>query len=149
MTEPLLAFLHLSAILAWVVFASSQAALCRAEWFNADVVRRLGRLDVILWVATAVVLLTGLVRIYGGAKGAGWYWGNGLLHLKLTLLVVVMGLMLATTRRLRRWRASLAAGGALPTPEDMRAARRSVMIATHLFALIPLAAVFMARGYGA
>ena len=93
MQEPLLAFVHLSAVLGWVVFASSEAALCRAEWLNAAVVRRLGRLDRILWMTTAAVFASGLVRVYLGAKGAAWYWGNPLLHLKLTLFVAVAVLM--------------------------------------------------------
>ncbi len=41
MLESVLASLHLVAILAMVVFSSSQAALCRQEWLNAAVVRRL------------------------------------------------------------------------------------------------------------
>lgn len=42
-----LAYAHLLAILSLVVFLSSEAALCRAEWMNEAVVRRLGRLDLI------------------------------------------------------------------------------------------------------
>jgi putative membrane protein len=148
MTEALLAFVHLSAILGWVVFASSQAALCRPDWFNAAVVRRLRRLDAILWGATALVLVSGLARIAWGAKGVAWYAGNGLLHLKLALFAVVVGLMVGPARRLRRWQAALDAGGPLPQPDDIRAARRPIMLATHLVAVLPLAAVFMARGWG-
>ena len=48
MLEPWLAFFHISAILGWIVFASSEAALCRREWLNAAVVQRLARLDRIL-----------------------------------------------------------------------------------------------------
>ena len=51
MTESVLASLHIVAILGLVVFASSQAALCRVEWMNAAVVRRLRRLDGIFWGA--------------------------------------------------------------------------------------------------
>lgn len=149
MLEPWLAFFHISAFLGWIVFASAQAALCRAEWVNAAVVQRLGRLDVILWIATAAVLLSGLARIYWGAKGATWYWGNWLLHLKLTLFVVAAILQLGPTRQFARWRQRLAAGGALPSENELRGARRLVMIATHLVAVIPLAAVFLARGWGA
>lgn len=148
MSEALLAFFHISAVLAWVVFASSQAALCRAEWMNAAVVQRLVRLDRILWVATAVLLMTGLARIHLGAKGAAWYWSNPLLHLKLTLFVATGLLMLGPTRRYRRWQARLAESGQLPEPADIARARKLVMIETHLVALIPLAAVFLARGYG-
>ena len=148
MTEALLAFVHISAILGWVVFASSQAALCRQDWFNAAVLRRLRRLDAILWTATAAVLLTGLARTVWGARGLGWYWSNSLLHLKLTLFVVVIALMTGPTRRLARWQAALNAGGALPGADEIRATRWRIMLTTHLVALIPLAAVFLARGYG-
>ena len=37
-----LAYAHLLAILSLVVFLSSEAALCRVEWMNEAVVRRLG-----------------------------------------------------------------------------------------------------------
>ena len=148
-TEAWLSFIHLSAFLGWILFASSQAALCRVDWFNAAVVQRLGRLDRILWIATAAVLASGLARIYWGAKGSAWYWGNWLLHLKLTLLVVTALLMIGPTRRIARWRARLAADGTLPPAHEIVGVRRLVMIETHVVALMPLAAVFMARGWGA
>ncbi len=149
MTEAWLAFFHISAFLAWIVFASSQAALCRAEWLNAAIVSRLARLDRILWVATGAVLLTGLARIFWGAKGAAWYGGNPLLHLKITLFVVAVVLMIGSTRRIARWQKALVAHGALPPESEVRGVRRLVMIETHLVAVIPLAAVFLARGFGA
>lgn len=148
MTEAWLAFFHISAFLAWIVFASSQAALCRIEWLNAAIVGRLARLDRILWIATAAVLCTGLARIFWGAKGAAWYGSNPLLHLKLTLFVVAVVLMLGPTRRIARWQKALAADGSLPPEVEVRGVRRLVMIETHLVALIPLAAVFLARGFG-
>jgi len=148
MQEAMLAFFHFSAILGWVVFASSQAALCRGGWINAAAVHRLVRLDAISWLASAAVLLTGLARIQWGAKGAAWYWSNPLLYLKLALLALALLLMAGATRRYRRWRADLDAGLPLPPDAQVRAARLRVMIATHLIAVIPLAAVLMARGYG-
>ena len=65
--EALLSYAHILAILTMTVFLASEAALCRTEWLNAAVVPRLVRLDVILWIATAAVLLSGLARIYWGA----------------------------------------------------------------------------------
>lgn len=148
MQEAWLAFFHISAVLGWVVFASSQAALCRREWLNGAVVERLARLDRILWIATAAVLVTGLMRIHLGAKGAAWYWGNPLLHLKLTLFVAAVLMMVGTSRRLARWRARWLTNGALPTAQDIAGVRKLVMLETHLVAVIPLAAVFLARGFG-
>ena len=113
MLEAWLAFFHISAVIGWVVFASAQAAICRAEWLNATVVQRLARLDRILWIATAAVL------------------------------------MLGPTRRIARWQRALAADASLPAAHEVLGVRRLVMIETHLVAVIPLAAVFLARGYGA
>ena len=42
----------------------------------------------------------------------------------------------------------LRAAGALPSEAEIRATRKLVMIEAHLVALIPLAAVFLARGFG-
>ena len=38
--------------------------------------------------------------------------------------------------------------GALPPEHEIAGARKLVMLETHLVALIPLAAVFLARGFG-
>ena len=43
--ESLLAYLHLLAILSWVVFLSSTAALARVEWLNGAALLRLVTVD--------------------------------------------------------------------------------------------------------
>ena len=144
--EPWLAFFHISAVIGWVVFASAQTALCRSEWLNAAALRRLLRLDTLVWVAAALVLASGLLRVYLGKWGAAWYWGNWLLHAKLTFFAVMLALQVCITRRLAGWRA---AQPALPSAGEVRAAWRLMMVSTHIMALLPLAAVFMARGFGA
>ncbi len=144
--EPLLAYAHFIAILGLVVFITSEAALCRSEWMNAAVVRRLGRLDLIYLCAAIAVLLTGLARTYWGAKGMGWYWGQPLLHIKLTLFVVIGLISIKPTLAFMRWRKQLDATGALPTELEVRSVRCLVMIQAHLLILIPLAASLLARG---
>jgi putative membrane protein len=146
--EAILAFLHISAILALVVFITSEAAICRPEWMNAQIVERLVIVDRIYGVAALAVLATGLLRIYLGVKGAGWYWGNWLLHLKLALFVVVALMSIRPTLQFARWRRALRADGALPAQEEVRKARKLVMAQAHIIPLIPLAAVFLARGFG-
>jgi putative membrane protein len=147
--EAILAYLHLLAILTLVVFIASEAALCRAEWMNAAVVERLVKVDRIYGIAALAVLLTGLARIYLGIKGAGWYWGNWLLHMKIGAFVVVGLISIAPTLRFGRWRKELRATGALPAAQEVRKARKLVMLQAHIIPLIPLAAVFLARGFGA
>jgi putative membrane protein len=147
--EALLAYAHLLAILTLVVFISSEAALCRTDWLNAKVVERLASVDRIYGIAAAAVLLTGLARTWWGVKGTSWYWSNGLLHLKLALFVAVGLMSIKPTMMFIRWRKELRATGALPDEAQVKQARRWVMIQAHIIALIPLAAVFLARGFGA
>ena len=147
--EALLAYAHLLAILTMVVFISSEAALCRPEWMNARVVERLGKVDMVYGIAAGAVLLTGIARTWWGIKGTPWYWGNSLLHRKLTRVVVIGLMSIKPTLMFRRWKLELKATGALPAEGDVRAARKWVMFQAHLIAVIPLAAVFLARGFGA
>ena len=145
--EAILAYLHLLAILTMVVFIASEAALCRIEWLNAKVVERLVRLDAIYAGAAVAVLATGVARTIWGVKGTAWYWTNPLLHIKLTLFVVVALLSVGPTRSYLRWRKRLRADGTLPSEAEVRKTRKLVMIEAHLIALVPLAAVFLARGF--
>ena len=144
--ESLLAYAHFAAILGVVVFITSEAALCRIEWLNEAVVRRLVRVDVIYLTATFVVLLTGLVRTWWGVKGTAWYWHQPLLHVKLTLFVVIVLMAVPCTLAFRRWLKQLNAKGTLPDAADVRRVRRLVMIQAHIMLLIPLAASLLARG---
>ncbi|WP_399682016.1 DUF2214 family protein [Xenophilus sp.] len=146
--EAILAYLHILAILTMVVFLSSEAALCRMEWMNAKVVERLARVDMVYGIAAVTVLATGIARTVWGIKGSAWYWTNPLLHVKLTLFVIVGVMSIFPTISYLRWRRRLRADGTLPAEAEVRKTRRLVMIQAHLVALIPLFAVFLARGFG-
>ena len=144
--ESWLAYAHFVAILSLVVFITSEAALCRPEWLNAAVVRRLGRLALLYLGAAVAVLLTGLARTYWGMKGGGWYWQQPLLHLKLTLFVVIGLISIQPTLAFRRWVKQVDADGTLPDAVEVRRVRRLVMIQAHIMVLIPLAGSLLARG---
>jgi putative membrane protein len=146
LTEALLAYIHIVAILTVTVFLTSEAALCRPEWMNAAVVRRLVRLDFIYLLGAIALLLTGLARTYWGVKGFGWYWSQPLLHLKVGLFVVIGLLSIKPTLMFGRWRKRLEATGELPPEAEVRQARRWVMIEAHVLVLVPLAATLLARG---
>lgn len=146
--EALLAYAHILAILTMVVFLASEAALCRVQWLNAAVVERLAKIDAIYGMAAVSVLLTGVARSWWGIKGTAWYWANPLLHIKLGLFVLMGLLSIKPTLMFLRWRRELRATGQLPDEAQVRLARRLVMVQAHIVPLIPLAAVFMARGFG-
>ncbi|MGC4061798.1 MAG: DUF2214 family protein [Aquabacterium sp.] len=144
--ESLLAYAHLMAIFSLIVFVTSEAALCRPEWLNAAVVRRLARLDQIYAGAAVAVLLTGLARTYWGVKGMSWYWHQPLLHIMVTLFVVMGLLSIKPTMTFIRWRKQLDATGALPAEDEVRGIRRLIMVQAHIVVIIPLAASLLARG---
>ncbi|HSV57829.1 MAG TPA: DUF2214 family protein [Variovorax sp.] len=146
--EAILAYVHFLAILTMVVFISSEAALCRVEWLNKAVVERLARIDLVYGIAAMVVLASGIARTVWGVKGSGWYWSNPLLHIKLTLFIIVGVISIFPTLTYMRWRKAVRASGALPGEAQIRKTRKLVMIQAHILVLIPLAAVFLARGFG-
>lgn len=146
--ESLLAYAHLLAILTMVVFLASEAALCRTEWLNAAVIERLGKIDMVYGISAGAVFLTGLARVFLGSKGAAWYAHNPLLYVKLVMFLAIGLISIKPTMMFSRWRRELRAGGALPDALEVKQARRLVMVQAHILPFIPLAAVFLARGFG-
>ncbi len=145
--EAILAALHVVAILTFVVFLSSQAALCRVEWLNAAVVERLVRLDVIYGVAGVVVIGSGIARVIWGVKGASWYLSQPLFHIKITIVLAMVILSFMPSLAFRRWRRNLLSTGALPGEPEVSKVRRLVMIQSHVLPVVAVIAVFWARGW--
>lgn len=145
--EAILAALHIVAILTYVVFLSSEAALCRIEWLNAAVVERLVRLDVICAVAGGVVVASGVARVLWGVKGASWYVSQPLFHIKITIVLAMVILFLFPAMAFRRWRNNLRSTGALPGAQEVAKVRRLVMIQSHVLPVVAVIAVFWARGW--
>jgi putative membrane protein len=146
--EALLAYAHIVAIFTMIVFLTSEAALCRAEWLNATIVERLAKVDMIYGISAVAVLLTGLARIFYGAKGAAYYGHNPLLYVKVALFVLVALMSIPPTIAFIRWRRALRANGSLPAEAEVKRVRKLVMAQAHIIPIVPLAAVFLARGYG-
>ena len=146
--ESWLAYAHILAFLGLTVFLTSETALCRSEWLNGQVLERLVLIDLIYGICAVSVVLTGAARIAWGIKGWQWYLGNPLLHLKITLFVVMALLSIGPSLAFRRWRRQWRSSGTLPEPLQVRHIRRLVMWQAHLLPFVPLAAVFLARGYG-
>ncbi len=145
--EAILAALHLVAILTFVVFLSSQAALCRIEWMNAAVVERLARLDVIYGVAGVAMVGSGIARVIWGVKGASWYLSQPMFHIKITIVLAMVVLSFVPSLVFRRWRAKLRSTGALPGAQEVAKVRRLVMIQSHVLPVVAVIAVFWSRGW--
>ena len=102
-SEAILSYLHLSAILAMVVFITSEGAICRPEWFNAAVLKRMLHVDLIYMICGAAVAITGVTRIILGAKGADWYIAQPMLHAKVLLFLIVGIYSVRVSIALQKW----------------------------------------------
>lgn len=143
--ESLLAYAHIMAFLMLATFMTSETALCRSDWMNPAVVRRLVRVNALSLISGAIVLATGLARTVWGMKGTHWYWSQHLLHAKIMLLAAMLVLLAVAARRYRAWRHTLDTEGTLPCAEELRKTRLLVMWAAHLMVVVVLLAVFLAR----
>jgi putative membrane protein len=143
--EAVLAYLHLSAVLALVVFSTSQAALLRAEWLNAAAVQRLKLVNRVYLVCLLALLVTGLLRMGLGIKGVHWYGVQPLLWGKLAGLLLLGWAAVGPSKAYRRWAAP---GAPLPAADEVAAVRKQVMRASHGMLVIPALAVLLARGVG-
>jgi putative membrane protein len=142
-----LAFLHFTAILLVAGFLAAEAMLLRGDLGARDVAA-LVRSDVGYALSAVLVLATGLARAFFGVKGWSFYAGNALFWAKLGLFLAIGLLSLRPTMRFLRWRRASAAPGFRVAAPELGAARRTVLVELHLLALLPLAAVLMARGIG-
>jgi putative membrane protein len=144
----LFAFLHHVAAFALVACLALEFVLIRGE-LGVQGARRLQRVDMIFGMASGVVLLVGLLRVFYFEKGAGYYFHSWPFLAKLVLFLAVGLASIPPTMEFLSWRVPLRQGRAPALSEERRRRLRRFM---HLeFAgvlLILLCAALMARGVG-
>lgn len=143
-----LAYLHFTAVFLLFSFLTTQVVLMRAT-LDAKTIRLLGRVDIWYALSAAAVLLTGLLRLGFGAKGAEFHLGSWPIYVKIALFITVGLMSVIPTLEFIKWRRELGHDPAWQLPADRyKAMRRIVMIEVHIAALIPIFAVMTARGLG-
>ena len=97
-------------------------------------------------VAAGVWLVTGLWRLFAGTeKSTSYYFVNHVFYLKMALFLTVVGLEAWPMMTLMRWRSKKAS----PNPRDAGRIEVISYVQCAFVVAIVLAAVSMARGYGA
>ncbi len=145
-TDAILAYLHFAAIFTLIWFLAKEWTLLRAGAASVDI-ERIAMADAGFGMAAGVVLITGALRAIYGVKGWAFYAHNPAFHVKIGLFVIVALISIAPTVRFVRWRKARRLDASFRVPEqEWRSVRRLLVIELHLIALIPLAAVIMARG---
>lgn len=143
-----LAYLHFSAVFVLFAFLTVEVMLARGA-LDARAIALLVRVDLWYLGAAAAAFATGFARAIWGAKGWAFHAGDWVFHAKVGAFLLLGILAIPPTRAILRWRREAARDAAFVVPEDdRRRMRRYLMWEVHLAALIPLAAVAMARGLG-
>ncbi len=149
LTDALLAFFHFLAIFTLITFLAAEAVVLRPDLTPATL-RRLSLYDLLYFASAMTVLATGLLRLFYGAKGVDFIVHNPWFHAKMTVFVLIALCSLPPTLAISRWRKQARTlPDFVPTPAEIKRARRWVMIEAHVLILLPLCAVMMARGIGA
>ena len=146
--DAVLAYLHFTAIFLLYSLLVTQAMVMRAP-LDESGIRLLSRVDIGYAISAVAVLLTGMLRLGFGAKGADFHLGNWPVYVKVGLFLAVGLISIKPTLEFIKWRRALDHDAAWQLPPlEQAAMRRIVMIEVHLAALIPIFAVIMARGIG-
>ena len=153
-----LAWLHLIALGVgfWAVFARGRALREAARELPGTGALQSAFLADAHWgVAAGLWLATGLWRYLGSTeKASDYYNSNHIFLTKMTLFVVVVALEVSPMITLIRWRSAVghpAAAGATGAIDPGKARRIATLsyVQGAIVAIMVLAAVAMARGYGA
>ena len=147
-TDFLFAAAHHLLIFALAGVIAYEIAAVRAD-MNAAAIVRLGRVDLWYGILAGLILAVGFARANFAAKGWTYYAHNHFFWAKIGCFAIVGLLSIVPTVRIIRWRRALKADPtALPQPGAIAAVRRFLWAEVFFFALIPIFAAAMARGFG-
>ena len=143
-----LASVHHLAIFTLAAILAFELALTSGE-LDGRTILRLARVDAWYGAMAAVALAAGLARVFMGAKGPEYYAANSLFWIKMALFACIAAISVLPTLRYIVWRR------AVRSDSDFKAGRKAVAavraalwVEVALFALMPIAAAGMARGFG-
>ena len=135
---------HYLGLAIFVAALAVEAALF-AHRVDGRTARKLALADLVYGLAAALVIATGLLKVFAGDKPAAYYGHNPFFHVKLTVFVLIFLMSIyPTVQFVRRRRAR--DGDVVEYPPLVGKLLRIELAAT---ALLPLLAVLMARGFGA
>jgi putative membrane protein len=105
---------------------------------------RIGAVDLWYGVLAGMILAVGFSRAVFAAKGWAYYSHNGFFWAKISTFLVIGLLSVPPTVAFIRWRRA----GVAPDEAQIAGIRRLIWVEVGLFALLPIFAAAMARGYG-
>lgn len=147
--DALLAIAHDLSVMALVGLLFAELALLRGSPDGPDL-HRFSRVDALVWLAIVLVFVFGIARVAWGVVAPEFYLRNAFFWLKMGVLVLMLAIAVVPLRRSRRWRRAWAADpGFRPPADEVAQARRALSVELAILPLAPIAAVLMARSFGA
>ena len=147
-TDLLLAAAHHILIFSIAAVLAFEVGVVR-QGLTATDIRRVGKVDAWYGILAALIIAVGFVRAVYAAKGWAYYSVNTFFWAKIVAFAVVGLLSVPPTIAYIRWRSALKTDPSfLPAPQAVASARRFLWMEVAVFALIPIFAAAMARGYG-
>ena len=138
-----LAVVHHLVVFSLLAIVVAELALVR-RGMDAATLATVARIDLGYGALAAVALAAGLVRAVYAAKGWTFYSNNGFFWAKIATFVVIGLLSVPPTLKFIQWRKLQH----LPEDTQVDAVRKYLWAELALFALLPVCAAAMARGYG-
>ncbi len=111
---------------------------------DSTMVSRIASVDLWYGVLAALIVIVGFSCAVFAAKGWTYYQHNGFFWAKIGTFAVVGLLSVPPTIRFIQWRKA----GVSPSDDQVKSVRRYLHAEVVLFALLPMFAAAMARGYG-
>jgi len=144
--DALLAYAHFLCIFALASLLTAELVILR-KTLPADLLRRLRLVDRWYGIVAGLVILSGLLRLNLGLKGADFYVHNPVFWTKMGLFLCVGLISIAPTVTYIRWDRRLEADGSIALGDaEYARVRGLVLVQVGVFVFIPLCAAFMARG---
>ena len=148
MLDLVLAILHHLSIFTLAGLLAAELALIRPGVGGATL-KTLAAIDAGYGATAGLILVIGFSRVFLGVKGAAFYLHNPVFWAKIVAFAVVGLLSIAPTVTILRWRKlAKAQADFVPPAAQVATARKVLVLELCVFALIPVFAAAMARGYG-
>lgn len=142
MLDLVLAVLHHLLVFGLLAILTAELVLVR-RGMDLATVRRVGALDIAYGAVAGLILLVGFARAGMAAKGWAFYSHNGFFWAKVGVFLLIGLLSAPPTIAYFRWKKAGA-----PSDAQVAGVRRFLHAELMLFALLPIFAAAMARGYG-
>jgi putative membrane protein len=147
-TDLALAIAHHLLIFSLAALLAFEIAVIRHSVTREDVLW-LSRVDIFYGMTAVLILIVGFSRAIFAAKGWAYYSHNLLFWAKVSTFGIVALLSIKPTIRILRWRRGFTAiPQFLVDGDDIKSVHRFLLAEAGLFALLPIFAAGMARGYG-